>query len=51
MAHYRFAEWIHDTNLASQLKEYTKHGLTRNEIIDCLRGGMIYKNYKKGGSR
>ena len=37
MAESRFAEWIHDTDLASQVKEYTKQRFTRNAIFDYLR--------------
>ena len=37
MADNRFAEWMHDTDLASQMKEYTKQGFTRKEMLDYLR--------------
>ena len=50
MADNRLAEWIHDTDLASQMTEYTKQRFTRNEILVYLRSGVIYKNYNKMGS-
>ena len=51
MADNRLAEWIHDTDLASQMKEYTKQFLTRNEILVYLRSGVIYKYCNKRGFR
>ena len=51
MADNRLAEWIHDTDHASQMREYTKHRFTRNEILVYLRSGVIYKKYNKRGSR
>ena len=37
MADNRLAEWIHDTDLALQMKLYTKQSFTRNEILVYLR--------------
>ena len=37
MADNRFVGWVHDTDLASQMKEYTKKGFTRNQMLDYLR--------------
>ena len=51
MANNRLAEWIHDTYLASQMKEYRKQRFTRNEFLGFLRSGVIYKNYNKRSSR
>ena len=48
MADSRFAELTNDTDLASQMKEYMKQGLTRNEILDYLRAGVISKNIPRG---
>ena len=39
MTDNRLAEWIHDTDLASEMKEYTKQRFTRNEILVYLRSG------------
>ena len=50
MADNRLAEWIHDTELASQVKEYTKQPFARNEILVYLRSGVIYRKYNKRGS-